>query len=377
MAIYFLHECENKSTEEVGNKARNVGWLIKNGFSDLDGVVVSSGEFSPMIRFVWSWGYSELARKRGYSKFFVENGYLKTLKRDAEAGKYAEFSILSEELKALFRDSIQEKNTNAKLTQIKDEVKKKLNELKCKYVYVRSSSNIEDSEDKTYAGVFVSIPLLFEKFDNAFLDVVLEVLSGIFREEALVILIVKYDNFKEFRNLNMAFIFQKMENPCPLISGHVRFTHYGGLLIEMAQGLGAAIMPLIFYTPPPNETNKEEDEVIYRYLSKKYKGISPVSVTVVNDRMQISHITQEIMYTIDEYKGWGITILQCEIQLNKEEYINTAREVIKILKEVKRKFPSNKEFLVEFVKWNKDKIDLVQIRPAPVKQLGQEKMGEL
>jgi hypothetical protein len=236
-----------------------------------------------------------------------------------------------------------------------------------KYVYVRSSSNIGDSENRTYAGVFASVPLVFERFDDIFLDVIKEELEKVFSTEALVILIVKYDGFKDYKRLKIALIFQGMKNPHPIIIGHARLLSDGSLSIEMAQGLGSAVMPLIFYMPLREETLSYEDEIIYKYIrSKKDKEINPVIATITHNKMELRYAPQEKIDTIDEKKGWG-TISQDCTPLDEEEYKNTASEFLKIFNKVKNSY-SKKKILIEFVRWRSGEIDLVQIRPAPVKQ---------
>lgn len=358
--IIHLVDCVDKDPEEVGYKAKNLGWLITNGFKCPLGFVIPSDVFSGIINQYFSSKINEIIS----IGFFNIDAFFSTLKADLKRSDSVNVDFYFGD----FREKIKEKIIILlRHCPLKQEVENELNMFGCKYAYARSSTNYSDSPKGTYAGVFKSFPFEIEKLGNIFEDMISEIISSIFSGDTFNTIVLRYDEIlKDYmETIKIAIIFQEMKEKEPYVSGHIRFNGEEAI-IEMVQGLGEAIMPYLY------RLIGDEDILRYKKQKGKIREIPPLCIAHYdsNKPIRFSLKPQEYMYTINQKDGWGTECISLEPQKrisNKEEVKKMISSLLNICEKIKKMIRVAGDLLIEFVIWHNKESQIVQLRTPPRK----------
>lgn len=357
--IIPLEKCCDKEVNLIGNKAKNLCWLISKKFSCPKGFVIPSSIFSEVIEDSITKRLMEIEQ----SEDDIEE-YFEILERSMENftnGGSIDFYDFLMGVKEDIEQKLKEKST------IFSDITEKLTEKNFVYVYARSSTNYSDSKSYSFAGAFESIPFQFKK-NNNLIRAVIGIVLSIFRAEAFYCAMVENKiPLKEYlNNIRIAVILHKMEKQTPYMSGEIRLSSQGEVYIRITRGLGKGIMIPKWY---PNDGPPE----------------SSYWETSLNTRE--SRITSRpdfrpmdcVWYKFNDLQGFGTVHDKFTDKIRSDVTEKEMREVVEKIKqicgrlEIKNYLKELKlqELLIEFTVYSKEEsIYLLQIRPEPEKQNG-------
>lgn len=235
MTLIPLEKCCEKSVEDIGNKAKNLCWLISKGLNVPEGFVIPSHVFNDAVRDVTWERIIEL--DQSYSDL------------DEEFWEKVETSLRKNEI-IDYRYKL-EKPIKIKLERILENLIDKIinniiSTLSSKgfnCAYLRSSTNYGDREDFSFGGAFKSVPFKVDSEDEeptkkAIVDVVLSILS----EDAAQKAVIHGIGLKNFlKTIRIAVILQELEETIPFIFGKITL-YTNKAEINMTHGLGEGIM---------------------------------------------------------------------------------------------------------------------------------------
>jgi phosphoenolpyruvate synthase/pyruvate phosphate dikinase len=360
-----LADCRRQPPDLVGNKACNLSKLIEitreycPNFEVPDGFVLDSSPTSFMPS-------AQVKLHTTLEKHGMD--FLKLRTNDAWGRTRMEAS-------KIMRKYI-ESRCRTKLEQIVADIMREIQEHQdWHYLYARSSANLGDTEDKTYASAFRSFPMVASGVDETkLLDCLIAIYKSLFSWEAMTQYL--YNDEKDLSTVRMALIFQKLEDKTAAFSGllHTKVdfsksTNKRVWHIMAAQGLSERIMRFRMVQLMWGEAMAD---AIHRYEKNREVEISFEADIVKDDSMfsvrNKREKPQEHRVEVNLVDGWGTTVRR----IPEEEFAQLPDDVIQRLAQIGEKVRGEfgTPLLIEWIVCNvsgKLLIQLVQARPMPIK----------
>ena len=359
-----LKDCQTRDPELVGNKAINLSKLMemvpKYGFEVPDGFVLDSSltDFMPIV---------ETKCHRNLKSWDMTLPLLKS--RDMDPRGMVRWHV-SKEMQGVVETYCREE-----LVQSVPDIKQRIGEEEWIYFYVRSSSNISDTEEKTYAGAFESFPVVVSKIDETKLaKCLIAEYRSLFSMEALSQYLY---NEQDISKVRLAVIFQELEDKTAAFSGLVRTkvklersSSGEGLHVMGVQGLGAAIMMMrMIYTIWPEALadlmlrDRQAGEVKISFEVDIWKEDSTFSI---DEDTRVKR-DQKLRKEVNLEKGWDVVTKPIPLEQQSAKLDDdTIKTLARMCKNVEAEF--GRPLYIEFAVYNTAggmRIQLVQARPIP------------